>query len=149
MSATGETDLATLLATLRPALLDGEFVFVSLPAEAAAAHLAAAFAMVREEEGVSLVLRAAYARACGVWRGGATFRCVTCRVHSSLEAVGMTAAMAAALAARGIPANVIAGALHDHLFVPAGRADDAVAVLSALGDPRARGGTMGGAPAAG
>jgi hypothetical protein len=53
-------------------------------------------------------------------------------MHSSLEAVGLTAAVATALAARGIAANVIAGARHDHVFVPAARADDALAALRDL-----------------
>jgi hypothetical protein len=135
----GERELAALLRGLRPVLLDGEFVFVSLPADVAAAHLPAAFAMVREDEGVSLVLPLAYARGFGL-AGGAAFRCVTCRVHSSLEAVGLTAALATTLAARGIAANVIAGARHDHLLVPSARADEALAVLASLGaaSPAAR-----------
>jgi hypothetical protein len=140
----GATDLAALLRGLRPALLDGEWTFASLPPEAAGAHVEHALAMVREEEGVSLVLPLAYARGHGL-AGAAAFRCVTCRVHSSLEAVGLTAAMATALAARGIAANVVAGAMHDHLFVPSARADEAVLVLASLGTaPRA-----GSAPAAG
>ena len=46
-------------------------------------------------------------------------------MHSALEAVGLTAAVATALAAAGIPANVLAGYSHDHLLVPEDRADDA------------------------
>jgi hypothetical protein len=135
----GERELAALLRGLRPVLLDGEWVFASLPAEVAMTHLASALAMVREDEGVSLVLPLAYARTQGLARGAA-FRCVTCRVHSSLEAVGMTAAMATALSRRGIAANVIAGARHDHLLVPSARADEALAVLASLGaaSPAAR-----------
>jgi hypothetical protein len=145
----GETELAALLRALRPVLLDGEWVFASLPPGAAGAHVGHALAMVREAEGVSLVLPVAYARRVGLAEGAA-FRCVTCRVHSSLEAVGLTAAMATALAARGIAANVIAGALHDHLLVPSHRADEAVLVLSSLGEaPRVGGAAPGGAPAVG
>ncbi len=124
----GETDLATLLRTLRPALLDGEWVFVSLPPDAARAHTDAALATMREAEGVSLVLPVAHARAHGLTDAPA-FRCLTCTVHSSLEAVGLTAAIATALAAHGIPANVVAACYHDHVFVPAARAQEALAAL--------------------
>ena len=58
---------------------------------------------------------------------------ITLTVHSSLDAVGMTAAFAAALTEHDISCNVIAGSFHDHLFVPVERAADAVAALRALG----------------
>jgi hypothetical protein len=57
---------------------------------------------------------------------------LTLTVDSSLEAVGLTAAFSAALAEAGIPANLLAGLRHDHILVPADRADDAVAPLRAL-----------------
>ena len=57
---------------------------------------------------------------------------LTLTVHSSLAAVGLTAAFAAALASGAIPANVLAGLRHDHLLVPVDRADDAIAALRAL-----------------
>ncbi|MDX6678336.1 MAG: uncharacterized protein QOE31_2388 [Solirubrobacteraceae bacterium] len=60
------------------------------------------------------------------------FARITLRVHSALDAVGLTAAISAALAARGISANVIAGHHHDHVFVPADRAQDAIAALKEL-----------------
>jgi uncharacterized protein len=126
------TDLPTLLRTLAPVLRDGEWVFCWLTCDAARAHADAALASIREDDGVSLVLPRAHARAHGLPDTPA-FRCLTLTVHSSLEAVGLTAAVAQALAARGIAANVIAGARHDHVFVPTARADDALAALRALG----------------
>ncbi|WP_260563531.1 ACT domain-containing protein [Alteromonas sp. KS69] len=60
---------------------------------------------------------------------------MTCNVHSSLDAVGMTAVMSAALTQANISANVVAGYYHDHIFVPAGRADEAIAVLFELANP--------------
>jgi hypothetical protein len=53
-------------------------------------------------------------------------------VHSDLQAVGLTAAVAAALAEAGISCNVVAAAHHDHLFVPVESASQAIAVLQAL-----------------
>jgi hypothetical protein len=59
-------------------------------------------------------------------------RMITLDVHSSLEAVGLTAAFATALGSKGISANVVAAYYHDHIFVPAADAERAVAVLRAL-----------------
>jgi hypothetical protein len=53
-------------------------------------------------------------------------------VDSSLEAVGLTAAVAGALAAAGISANVVAAFHHDHVFVPADRGVEAMACLDRL-----------------
>lgn len=57
---------------------------------------------------------------------------ITLRVHSALEAVGLTAAVAQELATAGLSCNVVAGFHHDHLFVPHGRAQEAVALLEDL-----------------
>lgn len=128
-----EVDLPTLLRTLRPVLRDGEWAFVSLPSHVAAAHRDAALASFVEDEGVSLVLPRGHAEAHALAHDGA-FRCITCTVHSSLQAVGLTAAIASALAARGIPANVIAATRHDHVLVPSARVDEAVDALRALSE---------------
>lgn len=131
MSATdGERDLATLLRTLRPVRRPGTWVWVSVPADAVPAGVRPDVTVV-EDEGTTLVLRREDADALGL---GHVFPCswLTLRVHSSLEAVGLTAAVAAALTDAGIPANVVAGRFHDHLLVPEDRADEAVAVLTAL-----------------
>jgi hypothetical protein len=61
-----------------------------------------------------------------------SFACITITINSSLEAVGLTAAMSAALASHGISANVVAAYHHDHIFVPADRADDAIKALKDL-----------------
>ena len=61
------------------------------------------------------------------------FRRITLGVTSSLQAVGLTAAVAGALAAAGIAANVVAAFHHDHVFVPADRAADVMACLAGLG----------------
>jgi len=108
--------------------VDGEFVFVSV--DAPPADLPAR-AMVREPEGVALVVTRADAEVHGLpydfvaaW--------ITLRVHSALDAVGLTAAVSGALAEAGISCNVLAGRLHDHLLVPHERATEAMAVLTML-----------------
>lgn len=57
-------------------------------------------------------------------------RMITLDVHSALEAVGFIAKIATALAKHDIGVNLVAGFYHDHLFVPADRADDAILILS-------------------
>lgn len=57
------------------------------------------------------------------------FSQITLTVHSSLEAVGLTAAVSAKLAEKEISANVIAGYYYDHIFVQSSKAE---AVLKAL-----------------
>jgi len=57
---------------------------------------------------------------------------ISLTVHSALAAVGLTAAVATALAREGIPANVVAGYFHDHLFVPWDRRAAALAALRGL-----------------
>ena len=53
-------------------------------------------------------------------------------MHSSLIAVGLTAAVSGTLAAHNISANIIAAFFHDHLFVPQEDAERALAALCAI-----------------
>jgi hypothetical protein len=57
---------------------------------------------------------------------------ISLTVHSDLDAIGLTAAFASALGQAGISCNVVAGAFHDHIFVPVAQAQQALAVLRAL-----------------
>jgi hypothetical protein len=61
-------------------------------------------------------------------------RCITLKVHSSLEAVGLTAAFSKKLSEYNISCNVIAGYYHDHIFVPIEDADRAMSALVELRD---------------
>jgi uncharacterized protein len=126
----GERDLQTLLTSMEPALRPGAYVFVVVPHE----HRLDALepeATVREPEGLTAVVRRERADALGLpydyvaaW--------VTLRVHSALDAVGLTAAVSTALARAGLSCNVIAGYHHDHLLVPADRAPEALEALADL-----------------
>lgn len=135
----GLTALPDVLAALHPTLAAEPFVFVTLPGahygDAAALRPVAA---VAEAEGLSLVVPEPHARAAGLPFEG-VYRRITLQVHSSLEAVGLTAAVAACLAARGIAANVVAGYHHDHLLVPTARAGEALAALRHLAAEAAAG----------
>lgn len=124
------SDLQGMLQQLQPTLHPGVYVFCTLPADADVAQLQA-LAIVREAEGITLVLREEDAAAAGL---SALFRAawISLQVHSDLAAVGLTAALAGALAEQGIACNIMAGVHHDHLFVPTERAADALAALQAL-----------------
>ncbi|MCA9947333.1 MAG: ACT domain-containing protein, partial [Anaerolineales bacterium] len=84
-----------------------------------------------EAEGLTLVIPKHRADAYGI-PYGAVFKCITLSVHSSLEAVGLTAVIATKLAEHNISANVIAAFYHDHVFVQNGRAEEALAALEEL-----------------
>ncbi len=129
-SMSGLRDLPTLLREMSPVLRDGELVFCTVPQARYGdlSHLDPV-ATIAEAEGLTLVVPRARAEQHGL-AFEACFRRITLQVHSSLEAVGLTAAVAGVLAEHGISANVIAGFFHDHVLVPAGDAERALAVLS-------------------
>jgi len=128
----GELDLSRLLAGLSPNLRDGEYVFCTFAGGQYGEHgELSPLAAFQEDEGMTLVVPRAKAEAAGGYYDG-VFRCITLEVQSSLDAVGLTAAVSQALASAGIPANVIAAYHHDHVFVPAPRADEALAALRVL-----------------
>ncbi len=131
----GETDLARLLATMRPALDATPWVFCVLPGDHTPEPRLGAVVLVQEAEGWTAVIPRDRAEAAGLAYDG-PFRRITLTVHSSLAAVGFLAAITRALADAGIACNAVSGAYHDHLFVPAERADDALAVLAHLGAAR-------------
>jgi hypothetical protein len=126
----GEMDLEKLLASLQPKLLDENFVFCStldMPIESVMALMPVA--TYREQEGMSLILTESAARSAG-FEVSALFRCITLTVHSSLDAVGLTAAVADKLASNNISANMVAAYYHDHVYVPAAKAEQALELLS-------------------
>ncbi len=131
-TGSGEEQLGTLLAALSPELRAGELVFCSFAGAAYGDHVALGpVAAMAEEEGLTLVIPRAKADAAKI-AYAEVFRCISLGVHSSLTAVGLTAAFSAVLTQLGISANVIAGFHHDHIFVPAEHAVDALAALESL-----------------
>ena len=126
----GESDLLTLIAQLSPSLDDQVWAFVSVgevSSEYVAVHALATF---REAEGTTLIVpweRAEEFDVCSE-----PMARITLNIHSSLEAVGLTAAVSQALASEAISANVVAGFYHDHIFVPQTTGERAVACLTLL-----------------
>jgi hypothetical protein len=125
----GERDLGVLISSMNPVRRPGTFVFASVPAATAAGVPAAA--TIAEDEGVTLVVTKAEADARG-WGHEFEAAWLTLRVHSALDAVGLTAAVSSRLAEAGISCNIIAGYHHDHLLVPVDDASRAIDELKAL-----------------
>ncbi|MFF9011567.1 ACT domain-containing protein [Streptomyces sp. NPDC014870] len=128
---TAERNLTRLIAGMRPELNPGRYVFTTVDGPAPAGVVPVV--TVAEQEGVTLVVRQEEADAAGLaydyvagW--------ITLRVHSALDAVGLTAAVATALADAGLSCNVVAGFHHDHLFVEHAGAERALAVLRGIAD---------------
>jgi hypothetical protein len=126
--APGETDLAAMLASLSVRRRPGIFTYVAV-AVPTQGLLAAAHAMVVEGELTTLVVPTESAHRAGL-PVVMEFAWLTLSVQSSLEAVGLTAAVSARLAEQDIACNVLAGYHHDHLLVPMARVGDAIAALS-------------------
>lgn len=124
----GEADLMALVRAMRPELHGEPYGYVVTDRS-----VAGAFARVAEAEGMTVIATHSVLVAHGVVVLEAWAR-ISLTVHSDLAAVGLTAAISAALAAEGISANVVAGFYHDHVFVPWDRRSDAMAALKRLSD---------------
>jgi uncharacterized protein len=129
---TGETELEKLISQMRPMLDPEPYVFCTFAGKTMA-ELAdyAPVGLFAETEGVSAILPVERARELGLAEAEWMSR-ITLTVHSSLEAVGLTAAVSRALAEAGIPANVVAAYFHDHVFVPERLAEAALRCLTDL-----------------
>ncbi|MBP7973196.1 MAG: ACT domain-containing protein [Candidatus Nanopelagicales bacterium] len=118
-----------MISGMAPVLRAGRYVFVSVPGPVPEGL--EPIMTFREDEGLTLILPQQEADQADLGYN-LVLAWITLRVHSSLEGVGLTAAVSSALAESEISCNVVAAAFHDHLFVPADRADQAVRVLVQL-----------------
>jgi hypothetical protein len=129
--ALGETDLDRLLSGLDPQLHAQPLRFVRLADGQTPPSQPAPVMLFREDEGVTCLL----ADAPGDENPDSDvprWAQITLRVHSSLSAVGLIAAVSAAFAREGIACNPVSAFHHDHLFVPWPRRHDALAALAQL-----------------
>jgi len=126
----GIIDIITLLKEMKPVLDDTKYVFTTkecfeLTEEIVKLKPIATFL---EKEGMTLVISQEQADLHN-FTYGVVLQKITLEVHSSLEAVGLTAAISAALTKQNISANIIAGHYHDHVFVPCHQAQHALQTL--------------------
>lgn len=126
----GETNLEVLLKTMKPELNPGEFVFCKV-ATLENIEMNAVEMFFREREAITLILKKEIADQLKLpYLFTASW--ITLTVHSSLEAVGLTAAFSKALSQNNISCNVVAAYYHDHIFVNAKDAQKAMKILSEL-----------------
>jgi uncharacterized protein len=123
---TGETNLAVLLKTMKPTHNEGDYVFCVATNKINVDEILMSF---KETEGTTIIIKKEVADALqlaysfvAAW--------ITLTVHSSLEAVGLTAAFSSALAKENISCNVVAAFYHDHIFVDKKDAEKAMNVLN-------------------
>jgi len=128
---TGETNLKRLLAGMRPLMQPGIFVFATVPAGSPVPAGVEPVMVFRESEGLTLILEEAVGRKAGL-DGTFHSRMITLEIHSSLDAVGFLAAITARLAEAGMGVNPVSAFYHDHLFVPADRAAEALRILETI-----------------
>lgn len=126
----GETNLDELIRSMSARLVDGLYVFVTV--DSGRVPNGVSPRMVFEEaEGTTLIMLKAEAEEHAL---PYEFPCrmITLNIHSSLEAVGFMARISSELAKHEMGVNPVSGFFHDHLFVPDGREEDALAVLKEL-----------------
>ncbi len=128
---TGETDLGQLLSGMKPVLKKEEYVFCTIPHGSRDWTQLGPLASIDEDEGITLVLEKEKAQKNGL-KFEFPCRKITLNVHSSLEAVGLLAAVTQKLAEAGISVNAISAFYHDHLFVPTEKAEEALELLLAV-----------------
>tara|TARA_R110000765_G_scaffold11700_2_gene36886 strand:+ start:4397 stop:4792 length:396 start_codon:yes stop_codon:yes gene_type:complete len=124
----GETDLNILLESLEPSLNLGSYVFISLKDINEILREDILFEF-KEAEGITILLSKDKADKYNLdYEFVASW--ITLKVHSALDAVGLTAAVSSALTKHNISCNVVAAYYHDHLFVSKKDTKKAMEVLS-------------------
>jgi uncharacterized protein len=126
----GETDIKSLLKNMTPELNEDEYVFCTI-ASIPDLNLEGVIGAFKENEGWTVILNKTLADKLG-YSYSYVAAWITLTVHSSLEAVGLTAAFSAALAKHFISCNVVAAYYHDHIFVAKQDAGKALKVLKEL-----------------
>jgi hypothetical protein len=128
----GETNLTKLIASMRPVLAENEYVFGTLDTydyiQLAQINPIGTF---REKEGLTVIVTKEKADEFHI-AYSSVFKCITLDVHSSLDAVGLTAAVSTKLTQSNISANVVAAHYHDHVFIASKDAEKALADLNEL-----------------
>lgn len=126
----GEKDLTKLLQTLQPTLHPGRYVFCTVN-DLTRINPVDVVSVFKEMEGYTVIADKQLADRLNLdYNFIAAW--ITLTVHSSLQAVGLTAAFSRALADENISCNVMAGYFHDHIFVDERDADKALTVLKKL-----------------
>ena len=126
----GEKNLEVLLKSMKPKLNVGEFVFCKTE-HLDQLNLSQIIMTFKEEESTTIIAKKEVADQLKLdYSFVASW--ITLTVHSSLEAVGLTAAFSKALSENDISCNVVAAYYHDHIFVDKKHTEKAMDILNAF-----------------
>jgi hypothetical protein len=126
----GEKDLQILLKSMKPEHNSGEYVFCKVE-KLGNLNLDEVEMFFKEKEAITLILKKEIADKLNL-DYSMTMSWITLSIHSSLEAVGLTAAFSKALSDKGISCNVVAAFYHDHIFVGKSDTEKAMQILKAF-----------------
>lgn len=128
----GEKDLEKLLKTMKPSRNEGDYVFCAVN-NITTMDSSDIIMFFREQEGFTIIIKKELADYLKL-EYSFVASWITLTVHSSLEAVGLTAAFSKALSQEGISCNVVAAFYHDHIFVGKNDTDKAMVILNRFAD---------------
>lgn len=126
----GQTHLKKLIAGMKPVLNTGEYIISTLKTvkNIQRKDILCEF---KETEGTTVVMERQKADAYNLpYTYIASW--ITLSIHSSLEAVGLTAIISTLLAKNNISCNIMAGYYHDHLFVDCKDGQKTIQILTEL-----------------
>lgn len=126
----GEKDLQQLLKSMKPEHNSGDYVFCKVQ-NLENINLEEIEMFFKEKEAFTLILKKETADRLKL-DYSVLMAWITLTVHSSLEAIGLTAAFSKALSENEISCNVVAAYYHDHIFVNKKDIDKAIEVLNAF-----------------
>jgi hypothetical protein len=126
----GITDLQQTLSSLKVICDDVQYGFASIPDDSGIDR-EKVLATFQENSRLAVIAPKTYLDSKNIDNEG-PYAKLTIDVHTSLELVGLTAAMAAKLAEHGISANVVAAFYHDHVFVQYDLRAKAIGLLESL-----------------
>lgn len=126
----GEKDLQTLLKSMKPEHNSGDYVFCKIE-KLDPINLDDIVMFFKENEAATIILKKETADSLKL-DYAIVMSWITLSVHSSLEAVGLTAAFSKALSDSNISCNVVAAFYHDHIFVNKKDVKKAIAILNSF-----------------